>query len=60
MYRAPSGAERLVEFGTTCTAAVLQQGRLVIGNAGDSCAVLGRCLTAPRAATASSACSRVT
>ena len=42
MYRAPSGAERLVEFGTTCTAAVLQKGRLLIGNAGDSGAVLGR------------------
>jgi hypothetical protein len=45
MYRAPSGAERLVEFGTTCTAVVLQQGRLLVGNAGDSGAVLGRCLT---------------
>jgi hypothetical protein len=43
MYRASSGAERLVEFGTTCTAAVVQQGRLLIGNAGDSSAVLGRC-----------------
>ena len=43
MYRASSGAERLVEFGTTCTAAVVQQGRLLVGNAGDSSAVLGRC-----------------
>lgn len=46
MYRASSGAERLVEFGTTCTAAVVQQGRLLVGNAGDSSAVLGRCSTA--------------
>lgn len=45
MYRSDSsGAERLLEFGTTCTVAVLEQGRLLIGNAGDSSAVLGRCV----------------
>lgn len=43
MYRSDSsGAERLLEFGTTCTVAVLHQGRLLLGNAGDSSAVLGR------------------
>lgn len=42
MYRSDSsGAERLLEFGTTCTVAVLHQGRLLLGNAGDSSAVLG-------------------
>lgn len=47
MYRSDSsGAERLLEFGTTCTVAVLQQGRLLIGNTGDSGAVLGRWIAA--------------
>lgn len=37
-----SGTERLLEFGTTCTLAVLQDQQLLIANVGDSSAVIGR------------------
>ncbi len=44
MYKPASGAsERLLEFGTTCTVALLRAGGLLLGNVGDSGAVLGRC-----------------
>lgn len=37
-----TGADRLLEFGTTCTLAVLQDQHLLIANVGDSSAVMGR------------------
>jgi hypothetical protein len=49
MYGAPQGSRsagpawRPLECGATCTVALLQGGRLVVGNVGDSSAVLGRC-----------------
>lgn len=45
MYRPASGAsKRLLEFGTTATVGVLRAGWLLLGNVGDSGAVLGRCV----------------
>lgn len=47
MYKAPAGSRassmvRPLECGATCTVALLQGRRLVVGNVGDSSAVLGR------------------
>lgn len=38
------GGERLLEFGTTCTAVLLQGRDVAVANVGDSSAVLGRCV----------------
>jgi hypothetical protein len=48
VYSAPAGSRqaavcRPLECGATCTVALLQGRRLVVGNVGDSSAVLGRC-----------------
>jgi hypothetical protein len=54
VYAAPPGARgpaptRPLECGATCTVALLQGRRLVVGNVGDSSAVLGRCVHGRRA-----------
>ncbi|PNH04301.1 putative protein phosphatase 2C 12 [Tetrabaena socialis] len=41
VYRNGSGPERLLEFGCTCTCAVVQGATVCIANVGDSTAVLG-------------------
>lgn len=38
------GGERLLEFGTTCTAVLLQGRDVAVANVGDSSAVVGRCV----------------
>ena len=38
------GGERLLEFGTTCTAVLVQGRDVAVANVGDSSAVLGRCV----------------
>ena len=43
MYTGSVPQPRLIEFGATCTLAVLHRSLLAIGNAGDSAAILGRC-----------------
>ncbi|GIL86703.1 hypothetical protein Vretifemale_14948 [Volvox reticuliferus] len=41
VYRNGSGPERLLEFGCTCTCAIVQGNAIVLANVGDSAAVLG-------------------
>ncbi|GLC73986.1 hypothetical protein PLESTF_001444800 [Pleodorina starrii] len=41
VYRNGSGPERLLEFGCTCTCAIVQGGTVCLANVGDSTAVLG-------------------
>lgn len=41
MYKNGSGPERLLEFGSTCTCAVVQGRSVWMANVGDSTAVLG-------------------
>ena len=43
MYTGSVPQPRLIEFGATCTLALLHGSLLTIGNAGDSAAILGRC-----------------
>ena len=45
MYVGSTPQPRLIEFGATCTLALLRSSLLAVGNAGDSAAVLGRCET---------------
>ena len=44
MYTGSVPQPRLIEFGATCTLALLHGSLLAIGNAGDSAAILGRWL----------------
>lgn len=41
VYRNGSGPERLLEFGCTCTCAMVQGRSVVLANVGDSVAVIG-------------------
>ncbi|GIL51740.1 hypothetical protein Vafri_7664 [Volvox africanus] len=41
VYRNGAGPERLLEFGCTCTCAIVQGNSVVLANVGDSAAVLG-------------------
>ena len=43
MYTGSVPQPRLIEFGATCTLALLHGSLLAVGNAGDSAAILGRC-----------------
>ena len=45
MYTGSTPQPRLIEFGATCTLALLRGSLLAVGNAGDSAAILGRCRT---------------
>ena len=44
MYAGSVPQPRLIEFGATCTLALLHGSLLAVGNAGDSAAILGRCI----------------